>query len=154
MRKRNYSLVFLLCLQVCWLNMTPVDAQNRNSNRATDTSAVAAEPSPSARPQFMFAIHGGAGAIERSKMTPELEKEYRSKLTEALEAGYRILNNNGTALDAVEAAIRIMEDSPLFNAGKGAVFTSAGTNELDASIMDGRTLMAGSVAGLKHIKNP
>lgn len=102
----------------------------------------------------MFAIHGGAGAIERSKMTPELEKQYRSKLTEALEAGYQILNHNGSGLDAVEAAIRIMEDSPLFNAGKGAVFTSAGTNELDASIMDGRTLKAGAVAGLKHIKNP
>jgi beta-aspartyl-peptidase (threonine type) len=107
-----------------------------------------------ARPKFLFVIHGGAGAIERSKMTPELEKEYRAKLTEALEAGYRVLSNNGSGLDAVEAAIRIMEDSPLFNAGKGAVFTSEGTNELDSSIMDGRTLAAGSVAGLKHIKNP
>jgi L-asparaginase / beta-aspartyl-peptidase len=154
MRKRNYSLVFLLCLQVCWLNMMPIDAQNRSSHRVADADAGAVQPVPAARPQFMFAIHGGAGAIERSKMTPELEKEYRAKLTEALEAGYRILDQNGTALDAVEAAIKIMEDSPLFNAGKGAVFTSAGTNELDASIMDGRTLMAGSVAGLKHIKNP
>lgn len=102
----------------------------------------------------MFVIHGGAGAIERSKMTPELEQQYRAKLTEALEAGYRILSGGGSGLDAVEAALRIMEDSPLFNAGKGAVFTSAGTNELDASIMDGRTLGAGAVAGLKHIKNP
>jgi beta-aspartyl-peptidase (threonine type) len=87
-------------------------------------------------------------------MTPELEKEYRAKLTEALEAGYRVLNSGGSGLDAIETALRIMEDSPLFNAGKGAVFTSAGTNELDASIMDGRTLGAGAVAGLKHIKNP
>jgi beta-aspartyl-peptidase (threonine type) len=149
MRNRNQSLVFFLCLQLFALNLMPVDAQTRSSNRLA--TAGAALP---ARPQFMFAIHGGAGAIERSKMTPELEREYRAKLTEALEAGYRILDQNGTALDAVEAAIKIMEDSPLFNAGKGAVFTSAGTNELDASIMDGRTLMAGSVAGLKHIKNP
>jgi beta-aspartyl-peptidase (threonine type) len=109
---------------------------------------------PGARPKFMFVIHGGAGAIERSKMTPELERQYREKLTEALQAGYRVLSGGGSGLDAVEAAIRIMEDSPLFNAGKGAVFTSAGTNELDSSIMDGRTLAAGAVAGLKHIKNP
>ena len=102
----------------------------------------------------MFVIHGGAGAIERSKMTPELERQYREKLTEALQAGYRVLSGGGSGLDAVEAAIRIMEDSPLFNAGKGAVFTSAGTNELDSSIMYGGTLAAGSVAGLKHIKNP
>jgi beta-aspartyl-peptidase (threonine type) len=102
----------------------------------------------------MFVIHGGAGAIERSKMTPEMERDYRAKLTEALEAGHRVLSGNGSALDAVEAAIRIMEDSPLFNAGKGAVFTGAGTNELDSSVMDGRTLGAGSVAGLKHVKNP
>lgn len=101
-----------------------------------------------------FAIHGGAGTILKNSMTPELEKEYRARLTEALMKGYGVLNANGSSLDAVEAAIRIMEDSPLFNAGKGAVFTSAGTNELDASIMDGRTLKAGAVASLKHIKNP
>jgi len=101
-----------------------------------------------------FAIHGGAGTILKSSMTPELEREYRARLTEALMKGYGVLNANGSSLDAIEAAIRIMEDSPLFNAGKGAVFTSAGTNELDASIMDGRTLKAGAVASLKHIKNP
>ncbi len=105
-------------------------------------------------PKIMFVIHGGAGAIERSKMSPELEQEYRAKLTEVLEAGYSVLKRNGSALDAVETAIRMMEDSPLFNAGKGAVFTSAGTNELDSSIMDGRTLAAGAVAGVKRIKNP
>src|SRR5207253_7641530 len=75
-------------------------------------------------------------------------------MEEALMAGYHVLENGGASLDAVEAAIRIMEDSPLFNAGKGAVFTSAGTNELDASVMDGRTLKAGAVAAVKHIKNP
>lgn len=103
---------------------------------------------------FGFVIHGGAGTLARSRMTPELEKEYRAKLQEALMAGFKILEAGGTSLDAIEVAIRIMEDSPLFNAGKGAVFTAEGTNELDASIMDGKTKMAGAVAGVKHIKNP
>ena len=103
---------------------------------------------------FGFVLHGGAGTIERSKMTPEREKAYRDKLTEALLAGFGVLKGGGPCLDAVVAAVTLLEDSPLFNAGKGAVFTSAGTNELDSSIMDGRTLSAGAVAGLKHIKNP
>ena len=104
--------------------------------------------------QVKIVIHGGAGTILKSNMTPEMEAEYRDKLTEALMAGYTLLQNGGSSLDAVETVIKIMEDSPLFNAGKGAVFTHEGTNELDASIMDGKTLKAGSVAGLKHIKNP
>jgi beta-aspartyl-peptidase (threonine type) len=103
---------------------------------------------------FGFVIHGGAGTIERSRMTPEREKAYRDKLSEALLAGFGVLQKGGHCLDAVVAAITLMEDSPLFNAGKGAVFTSAGTNELDSSIMDGRTLKAGAVAGLKRVKNP
>jgi beta-aspartyl-peptidase (threonine type) len=103
---------------------------------------------------FGFVIHGGAGTIERSRMTPEREKAYRDKLSEALLAGFNVLKRGGPCLDAVVAAITLLEDSPLFNAGKGAVFTSEGTNELDSSIMDGRTLKAGAVAGLKHVKNP
>jgi beta-aspartyl-peptidase (threonine type) len=103
---------------------------------------------------FGFVIHGGAGTIERSRMTPEREKAYRDKLTEALLAGFGVLKKGGGCLDAVVAAITLMEDSPLFNAGKGAVFTHEGTNELDSSIMDGRTLKAGAVAGLKRVKNP
>ena len=103
---------------------------------------------------FGFVIHGGAGTIERSRMTPEREAAYRAKLSEALLAGYEVLRKDGAGLDAVVAAITILEDSPLFNAGKGAVYTSAGTNELDASIMDGKTLKAGAVAGVKRIKNP
>lgn len=99
-------------------------------------------------------IHGGAGTILPNVMTRELETQYREKLKEALLAGYTILKNNGSGLDAVESVIRILEDSPLFNAGKGAVFTHEGTIELDASLMDGRTLAAGSVSGLQHIKNP
>ena len=99
-------------------------------------------------------IHGGAGTIRRENMTPETEKEYREKLTEALNTGYQILLKGGSSVDAVEATLRVMEDSPLFNAGKGAVFTAAGTNELDAAIMDGKTLKAGSVAGLHTVRNP
>ena len=106
------------------------------------------------KPQFKLVIHGGAGSITRQAMTPEMERQYRGKLTEALRAGYTILKNGGSSLDAVESAIRVMEDSPLFNAGRGAVFTNMGTNELDASVMDGASLKAGAVAGLKHIKNP
>lgn len=107
-----------------------------------------------AQPKIRFVIHGGAGTILRSEMSAEREKEYRARLTEALMTGYDILKKGGAGLDAVEATIRLMEDSPLFNAGKGAVFTNAGTNELDASIMDGKTLKAGAVASLKHVKNP
>ena len=103
---------------------------------------------------FGFVIHGGAGTIERSRMTPEREKAYRDKLSEALLSGFGVLQKGGGSLDAVVAAITLLEDSPLFNAGKGAVFTSAGTNELDSSIMDGRTLKAGAAAGLKRVKNP
>lgn len=105
-------------------------------------------------PRLGFIIHGGAGTIKRGSMTAEKEKEYRDKLTEVVMAGYKALQDGRSAVDAVEIAIRMMEDSPLFNAGKGAVFTADGRNELDASIMDGKTLKAGGVAGLHHVKNP
>jgi beta-aspartyl-peptidase (threonine type) len=108
----------------------------------------------SKRKEFALAIHGGAGTIERSKVTPEREGEYRAGLERALGAGYEILKGGGSSLDATEAAVRVLEDDPHFNAGKGAVFTNAGTNELDAAIMDGKTLKAGAVANLRHIKNP
>ncbi|HRP61064.1 MAG TPA: isoaspartyl peptidase/L-asparaginase, partial [Vicingus sp.] len=104
--------------------------------------------------KFAIAIHGGAGTILKKNMTELQEKEYKQKLDEALNAGYVILEKGGSAIDATEAAIKIMEDSPLFNAGKGAVFTNAETNELDAAIMNGNTLEAGAVAGVTHIKNP
>jgi beta-aspartyl-peptidase (threonine type) len=107
-----------------------------------------------ARPAFRLAIHGGAGAIARSKMTPELEAKYRADLERALRTGHDVLEKGGTSLDAVVATFEILEDSPLFNAGKGAVFTHDGKNELDAAIMDGATLKAGAVAGVQHIKNP
>jgi L-asparaginase / beta-aspartyl-peptidase len=105
-------------------------------------------------PRLGFMIHGGAGVIRRGDLTPEKEKEYRAKMEEAVTAGYKALQAGKTSLDAVEIAIKILEDSPLFNAGKGAVFTNDGRNELDAAIMNGKDLMAGAVAGLHHVKNP
>ena len=103
---------------------------------------------------FGLVVHGGAGTIERSKMTPERERGYRSGIERALAAGYEILKRGGSSLDATETAVRVLEDDPHFNAGKGAVFTNVGTNELDAAVMDGKTFEAGAVACLKHIKNP
>ncbi len=99
-------------------------------------------------------IHGGAGALERGRYSAAEEAAYEAKLNEALDAGYAVLDSGGTALDAVQTAIVLLEDSPLFNAGKGAVFTYDGKNELDASIMDGATGKAGAAAGLTHVKNP
>jgi len=126
------------------------------------TAAAAQKAAPSEirqlqspqNPRLGFVIHGGAGVITRGSLSPEREKEYRVKLEEALMAGYKALQSGRSGLDAVEVAIRILEDSPLFNAGKGAVFTNDGKNELDASIMDGKTLGAGAVAGLHRVKNP
>ena len=105
-------------------------------------------------PRLGFIIHGGAGVITKATMTPEKEKAFRDKLTEVVLAGYKALQSGKSSLDAVELAIRMMEDSPLFNAGKGAVFTHEGKNELDSSIMNGKTLAAGAAAGLRHVKNP
>ena len=107
-----------------------------------------------AKAEWAIVIHGGAGKINPDDFTAEKEKACREKLTEALETGGNILKNGGTSLDAVEAAIRILEDSPLFNAAKGAVFNADGKNELDAAIMDGKTKKAGAVASVKTIKNP
>lgn len=114
------------------------------NNQPTDTQAT----------KYVMVIHGGAGTIEKQFMTPEKEKAYTDALTEALHAGYNKLEEGKSSLDAVQAAINVMENSPLFNAGKGAVFTHDGKNELDASIMDGKTLKAGAVAGVTNIKNP
>jgi beta-aspartyl-peptidase (threonine type) len=103
---------------------------------------------------FAIAIHGGAGTLPRSDMSPEQEKQYRAGLDAALDSGYRVLERNGTSLDATIAAVRVLEDNPLFNAGRGAVLNANGVAELDASLMDGRTLSAGAVSGLQHVKNP
>jgi len=124
------------------LSATAVYAQDSSATPTMSKSHVA------------MVVHGGAGTIERSKMTPEREREYRTGVENALRAGSSILRRGGPALDAVEAAVRVLEDDPHFNAGKGSVFTSIGTNEMDAAIMDGRTRSAGAVAGVEHVRNP
>ncbi|HEX6588898.1 MAG TPA: isoaspartyl peptidase/L-asparaginase [Longimicrobiales bacterium] len=122
--------------------------------RAPEAATPVADVAADAHIQWGLVLHGGAGTIERGSMTPEREQEYRSAMEQALRAGHAQLERGGSALDAVVAAIRIMEDNPLFNAGRGAVFTAEGTNSLDASIMDGATLKAGAVAGVMRVKNP
>ena len=107
-----------------------------------------------ARETWALAIHGGAGTIERASLSPERERAYRTSMSTALEAGAAVLRRGGSSLDAVEATIRLLEDDPLFNAGRGAVFTADGRNELDASIMDGSTRKAGAVAGVTRTRNP
>lgn len=104
--------------------------------------------------RWAIVLHGGAGVIERSSMTPKAEAEYRAGLTQAIEAGAKVLDKGGTSLDAIETAIRLLEDNPLFNAGRGAVFTADGKNEMDAAIMDGATLKAGAVAGVMRTRHP
>jgi beta-aspartyl-peptidase (threonine type) len=136
-------------LLACFLVLVPVSAFAQKGVNAVITQLKSPQ-----KPRLGFMIHGGAGVIKRGSLTPEREKEYRDKLEEALLAGYKALQDGKTGVDAVEIAIRILEDSPLFNAGKGSVFTSDGRNELDASIMNGKTLAAGAVAGLHHVKNP
>ena len=103
---------------------------------------------------FSIAVHGGAGTLVKGMMTPELESNYKKALKKALEAGYKFLSQGKSSLDAVEEAVRLLEDSPLFNAGKGSVFTAKGTHEMDASIMDGNSLKAGAVSLVTGIKNP
>jgi len=104
--------------------------------------------------KWAIVMHGGAGVIERGSMTPQRDKAYRAGLDEAIHAAAAVLEKGGSSVDAVEAALRMLEDNPLFNAGKGAVFDADGKNELDAAIMDGKTLKAGAVAGVTRTKNP
>lgn len=120
-----------------------------NISFAQATSSSKNTPKPIA-----IAIHGGAGTIEKSNFTPEKEAAYRAKLAEAVETGYNVLNNGGSSLDAVTASINVLENSPFFNAGKGAVYTFDETHEMDASIMFGKNRQAGAVAGVKRIENP
>jgi L-asparaginase / beta-aspartyl-peptidase len=118
------------------------------------SNTLADQKSDEIRPGYVLVIHGGAGTISRERMSSTQESEYHNKLNEALDAGENILKNGGSSLEAVKAAIIIMEDSPLFNAGVGAVFTNQKMVELDASVMDGKTLNAGAIAGVTDIKNP
>jgi len=103
---------------------------------------------------YALVIHGGAGVMDKDKMSPEIQNEYIAALNKVLRVGDSVLANGGTCLDAIEKTIVILEDSPLFNAGKGAVFTHEGLVELDASVMEGKTLKAGAIAGVRDIKNP
>jgi beta-aspartyl-peptidase (threonine type) len=120
---------------------------------ACATPVSVSDPVP-AVPEWHLAIHGGAGVILRESLSAEQEAEYVAALNMAMEAGAAVLREGGSAVDAVQAAVLPMENSPLFNAGYGAVFAANGTHELDASIMDGRDRNAGSVAGVMHVKNP
>ncbi len=131
MSPRNF---LLLWLSMCALSV-PLHAEDANRS-------------------WSLAVHGGAGVIERGSLTAEKEIAYRAALLTAMDAGSKVLRGGGSSLDAVEAAIRILEDDPLFNAGRGAVFTADGRNELDASIMDGATRKAGAVAGVTRTRNP
>jgi beta-aspartyl-peptidase (threonine type) len=115
------------------------------------TPPLAAEKTPET---FLLAIHGGAGVLSRKHMTPETETEYRAALKTALQTGYDLLKANATSIEVVSAAIKVLEDSPLFNAGRGAVLNRAGEVELDAAIMEGLTRTAGAIAAVKHIMNP
>jgi L-asparaginase / beta-aspartyl-peptidase len=143
----NINLKTILSLSLVVLGFSNCKNNTQaNKENLSESSAM--------KQEWAIVIHGGAGVITRDKMTPELDKEYRVKLTEALNTGKRILIEGGTALDAVEMTIRVMEDSPLFNAGKGAVFAHSGKNEMDAAIMDGSNLAAGAIAGVTDIKNP
>ncbi|MGA9673314.1 MAG: isoaspartyl peptidase/L-asparaginase [Terracidiphilus sp.] len=116
--------------------------------------AVIAAPAQQPAHHWAVVVHGGAGVIERATMKPETEAAYRASMTQATEAAAKALDRGGSSVDAVEAAIQILEDDPLFNAGRGAVFTAEGKNELDAAIMDGATLKAGAVAGVTRTRHP
>lgn len=120
---------------------------------AVKETTTAAQEKPN-KAAFSIVIHGGAGYIRKDNISPEREVEYRQKLEEAIRVGFDILKSGGTSLDAVQKTINVLEDSPLFNSGKGGVFTNEGTCEHDASIMDGNTLNAGASAGTKTVKNP
>ncbi|WIG95200.1 isoaspartyl peptidase/L-asparaginase [Myxococcus sp. SDU36] len=134
--------------------LSPMGCATRTGVARTDSEQPTSHDAPAPKPKWGLVIHGGAGVISRENLSPEREAEVRAALTQALQAGHGVLASGGSALDAVSAAVRILEDAPYFNAGKGAVFTHDGVNELDAAIMDGTTRKAGAVAGVRRVKNP
>jgi beta-aspartyl-peptidase (threonine type) len=137
--------IFFLCISLllCACN------KGNNPSNSADQAQIQIE-----KETLAIVIHAGAGTILKENISDSMELAYKTVLEKSVRSGYEILENGGTSLDAVETSIRILEDSPLFNAGKGAVFTNAGTNELDASIMEGKTENAGAVAGVTTVKNP
>ncbi|WP_223551751.1 isoaspartyl peptidase/L-asparaginase family protein [Aestuariivivens sp. NBU2969] len=147
MKKRLCLLIILSIICNCKENQK-LDGSNSEEKLNENTIK------PKEKKEFAIVIHGGAGTIFKKNITSEMEEEYHKKLEEAISIGYNILKDGGTSLDAVEKTITVLEDSPLFNAGKGAVFTHEGINEHDASIMNGKTLNAGASAGTTTVKNP
>lgn len=148
--RHNFNWKLLLILLGFYLT----SCQNSNTLEHNETKLNSAPEESDTIAKFGIAIHGGAGTITRENMSDSLQAVYETKLTEAITAGHQILENGGTAIEAVQASIVIMENSPLFNSAKGAVFTNDGKNSLDASIMDGNTKNAGAIAGVETIKNP
>jgi L-asparaginase / beta-aspartyl-peptidase len=142
--KKHLKLILMLVILIAVIGLMTM-------MKHSDKPAI---PPSSAKPEYLLLIHGGAGDITRENLPDSMARKYSAELQAALVTGYRILDNGGSALDAVEAVVRYMEDCPLFNAGKGAVFNAEGKNELDASIMDGATGLAGAVAGVTTVKNP
>ncbi|WP_225859757.1 MULTISPECIES: isoaspartyl peptidase/L-asparaginase family protein [Chitinophaga] len=142
MRNSLMAAAFACITGLCYTKATATDLSHQPKDSAMTKT------------KYVLVIHGGAGTILREQMTPQKEQAYKAALQLSLQQGYDILRKGGSSLDAVEAAVRVMEDSPLFNAGKGAVFTNEGKNEMDAAIMNGKTLEAGSVAGVTVIRNP
>lgn len=141
--------LFLLFSLIAFIGCNNAEKKSETTSENTQT-----ENKKDSVPNFGIVIHGGAGTILKENMSDSLEQAYKAKLEEAIRTGYEILANGGTSLEAVQRTINVMEDSPLFNSAKGAVFTNEGKNELDASIMDGETLNAGAVAGVTNVKNP
>lgn len=147
MRLRNVSTVFVLLLALVLIAGCAGDSED--TRQAASDAPEQGEP-----PGVAIAIHGGAGTILRSNMDAESEAAYREKLEEALRTGYDLLQDGASSVDAVVATIRVMEESPLFNSGVGAVYTAEATHELDASIMEGASRNAGAVAGVKTVRSP
>ncbi len=145
MKKLIYFLFLLVLFSACHEKAEPVSEENL---------PIEAFVPQAQKNSFGIVIHGGAGSIREKNMPDSVQNAYRKKLEEAIRTGHEILANGGTSVEAVRQTIKIMEDSPLFNSGKGAVFAHDETNQLDASIMDGKTLKAGAVAGVTIVKNP
>jgi L-asparaginase / beta-aspartyl-peptidase len=151
-RRGALALVSTLLLAACAAAVPPSSAPPMTSASPQPETMELSDSPPVI--EWGLVIHGGAGTITRGSMTAEVEQQYRTTMEESLRAGHAVLDAGGSGLDAVVAATKILEDSPLFNAGRGAVFTAEERNELDASIMDGATLRAGAVAGVTRVKNP
>ena len=141
----------VLAIFVCFLLFTACEAPPAEADAATDATEETTEMEAA---DYAIVIHGGAGTILRANLTPEQDSAYRAAMNAALDIGEKILQDGGSALDAVEQTIHYLEDSPLFNAGRGAVFTHEGRNEMDASIMQGKDRLAGAVGGVTNVKHP